>query len=230
VRVRCRAAAIAAVALACGGEDLRRSPAEPAVRIWNPTVVRWEAGRPRHVDFAIENPTNRTLEIAEPDPASARVDVYAGPETFRVCGVAPSAAAAPAPARRLALGPGDRVAVRVELDRACGSVPPGEYRYVVSYETSYVAAKRAPRDDDRDDRRDGKDAKAVKDAFLGMLPPQYGQLLVAAEPAGVVCAPPDATPEQRPEARPGRHGRAAREADRAPPARRGRGAPAEGGR
>jgi hypothetical protein len=191
VRASWRAAAIigVAVAAACGGADdlRRRSPAEPDLRIWTPLVVRWEAGRPRHVDFAIENPTNRTIAIAAPDPANARVEIYAGSDTFRVCGVAPSGPARPG--ARIEIGPGDRVAVRVDLDRACGGVPAGEYRFVLSY----VAAP-----------------AASKDAFSGTLPAAHGQVIVSSPPAAVACVPDGATEARAAGGEP-RHGRPARD-------------------
>jgi hypothetical protein len=150
-------AAFAALA-GCGGEAAERRPTpEPALRIWTSGLLRWEAGAPRSVDFAIENATRRSVAIAAPDPANARVDVFAGPGNFRVCGAA--AAAPPAPGPRITLAPGDRVAVRVHLDGACAGVPSGEYRYEVSYR-----AAEAP----------------GRDAFSGTLPTQYGQVLVSA--------------------------------------------------
>lgn len=153
-------------------------------------MVRWEAGSRRDVAFAIENPTNRTIAIAAPDPANARVEVYAGSEAYRVCGVAPSGPAAPA--APVAIAPGDRVAVRVDLRRACGALPPGEYRYVVSYEAPPPATP--PRED----------------AFSGTLPARYGQVLVPAPAAAAaaVCAPP---PEPRTARSPARQARAAPE-------------------
>lgn len=135
-----------------GGPDL-------GVRVWAPPIVRWEAGRPREVEFSIENLTLRTVTVPATDPANARVDVYAGPESIRLCGVAPRQGPAPRGAETIALAPGDRISVRVDLDAACAAVPPGDYRYEVSY--------RLP-----DTGRSG--------VVAGTLPTRYGQVLVAA--------------------------------------------------
>lgn len=156
-----RAAAVCAcaAAAACGGSQAERRalPPEPGVRIWAPPVVRWEAGAPRRVDFAVENTTSRTVTVAAPDPRAARVDVLSGPESLRVCGAAPAErldAGAP-----VTLAPGDRMTVRVELDGACARVAPGAYRYEVSYRVAALPGG---------------------EGFSGTLPVQFGQVLVAA--------------------------------------------------
>jgi hypothetical protein len=128
------------------------------------------------VDFSIENPTRRTVTIAAPDPALARVDVLAGPESVRVCGVAPAERVAPG--ERIALAPGDRVAVRVDLAEACGSVPPGAYRYEIGYRAAEPAGA---------------------GAFSGTLGVRYGQVLVSAPTpdAGSLGASPPSPPPAR---------------------------------
>ncbi|HEY6099424.1 MAG TPA: hypothetical protein VIW03_08345, partial [Anaeromyxobacter sp.] len=100
-------------------------PPEPELRIWVAPVV-WTAGADRHVDFAIENDTPRTIAIAEPDPANARVAIYPGPDNLRVCGVEPRTGGAgrAGTRRRIELAPGDRIAVRVELRESCAGMPP----------------------------------------------------------------------------------------------------------
>jgi hypothetical protein len=132
---RVRAAALAAAAgaiLACASATGRRpAPPDPDLRIWVPPILRWDAGTGREVEFAIENGTNRTLEVPPPDPAAAGVAIYvdAGGEG-RACGVEPSPGP---PAGTVRLGPGDALPVRVDLEEACGDLPPGEYRYELSY-------------------------------------------------------------------------------------------------
>jgi hypothetical protein len=131
---RVLAAALAAAAggiLACaapGGRPRAGEP-EPGLRIWAPTLVRWSPGSGREVRFAIENGTQRTLELPAPDPDGARVAIFADAEA-PACAVEPSAAA---PGETVRLAPGDQVALRIDLGRACGALRPGEYRYELSY-------------------------------------------------------------------------------------------------
>lgn len=82
------------------------------------------------MEFAIENGTYRTLEVPPPDPEAAGVAIYVEPGAARVCGVEPSVRS---PAGTVQLAPGDQVAVRVDLDGACGALGPGEYRYELTY-------------------------------------------------------------------------------------------------
>ncbi|HET8538300.1 MAG TPA: hypothetical protein VFL83_00375 [Anaeromyxobacter sp.] len=212
---RGRAAAVAAVlalAAACGGagEERRGEAAEPAVRLWASPIVRWEPGARRAVGFALENPTNRTVHVASPDPANARVDVYAGADGLRVCGAAP--VEPPAPGPPVALAPGDRLSVRVDLEAACGGVPPGEYRFEVGYRAA---------------------APAGADAFSGTLAARHGQVLVsgpgtsgeAVSRGGVEPSPPEREPARRgraPGARGGRGRRAPAPAAAPAPAPEGR--------
>ena len=136
------AAAVWLLSVGCGGVGGRRrhpDPPEPALRIWAPPVVHWSAGEGRALRFALENGTASTLRIEEPDSARARVAIFPGAETARVCGIEPAAAAAkpdgrdPTPDDTVALAPGDQVELRVDLADACGDLAPGEYRYEVSY-------------------------------------------------------------------------------------------------
>ncbi len=159
-------AACAAVLLSCveggGGRGRSADGRDPELAIWVSPIVRWGPGEPRELRFAIENASNRTVLLAGPDPAMARVDVYAGPENDRVCGTAPPPGT-PARGAAVTLAPGDRITVRVDLETACGGVPAGEYRFAVTY--------RAP--------PSGRDAKA-SDAKLwaGALRARYGTVLV----------------------------------------------------
>jgi hypothetical protein len=187
------AAGACALVLSCAHRGRESgAAAEPDVRIWVSPVVRWEPGAARELRFAIENASDRTVVLAEPDAALAHVDVYAGPENDRVCGTAPPPglqAQARAPA--IALGPGDRIGVRVDLESACRGVPPGEYRFVVSY-------------------RAQPSAPGTK-LWAGSLPARYGTVLVE---RGAAAA---RTPAVRPQ-RPAR----AREAARPKPEERSR--------
>jgi hypothetical protein len=132
---RLGAAALAAAAgglLACAstGERPRREPPPPALQIWAPPIVRWSPGTDRAVEFAIENGTQRTLEVPQPDPAAARVAIFLAVGEARACGVEP---AEPPAAATVRLAPGDHLPVRVDLDDACAGLPAGEYRYELSY-------------------------------------------------------------------------------------------------
>jgi hypothetical protein len=130
---------------ALGGRPRREPPPPPALQIWAPPIVRWAPGGERDLAFALENGTHRTLEVSPPDPAGARVAIFAGAGETRECGIEPAerAAAGPvAPAGRggagaLRLAPGDQLPVRVDLEDACAGLGPGEYRY----ELGYVAAR-----------------------------------------------------------------------------------------
>jgi hypothetical protein len=124
------AAAGAALACASGGRGPRRPPADPDLRIWVDPVLHWEWGTARAVAFAIENGTNRTLELPAPDPSAARVAIYADSGEARACGVEPDA---PRSGDFVRLAPGDQVPVRVDLRDACGALAPGEYRFELSY-------------------------------------------------------------------------------------------------
>jgi hypothetical protein len=131
--------------------------------------VRWEPGAARAVALSLENATNRTLVIASPDPANARVAVFAGPESTRVCGVEPSEEARAH--GRVELAPGDRVAVRVDLGGACAGLPPGGYRYEVSYRAPLPARAEAA----------SEGGAPESPPFSGTLATSYGEVLVEAE-------------------------------------------------
>jgi hypothetical protein len=92
--------------------------------------VQWQAGARRELRFAIENATQRTVEVPPLDARGARVEVFADAEGHRACGVDPASSAAD---ERIKLAPGEQVAVTVDLAGACGALPGGEYRYEVSY-------------------------------------------------------------------------------------------------
>ncbi len=196
MRERRRTAAVALIglAVACGGADRERR-AEPALRIWTPILVWWDAGRPRRLDFAIENPTDRTVALAAPDPANTRVELY-GPESYRLCGVAPLGRAAPG--ARVALAPGDRWPVHVDLDAACGAVPAGEWRYEIAYRSPEPAGPRS-----------GSSAEAAASTFTGTLAARYGQIIVSG-PSSVACEPSrsDGTGARQGRAAPAARGRA----------------------
>jgi hypothetical protein len=174
--------AVAALAAGCslGAASSGRPPERPlesGVRIWAPTIVHWDRPGARHVEFAIENQTDRTLTLAAADPADARVDLFARPDSIRVCGAAPREG--PPPREAVALGPGDRLAVRVDLEESCARLPPGDYRYELSYRIPDV----------------GK-AGSVK----GSLPTSYGEVVIEAPPAGragEAVAGPEAPAEER---------------------------------
>ena len=147
------------------------------MRIWAPTIVHWDRAGARHVEFAIENQTDRTLTLAAADPANARVDLFAGSESIRVCGAAPREG--PPSREAVALGPGDRQAVRIDLEESCARLPPGDYRYELSYRIPDV----------------GKPG-AVK----GSLPTSHGEVVIEAPPAGragEAVAGPEAPSEER---------------------------------
>jgi hypothetical protein len=129
--------------MALGGSGGSGAAAREAeARIWVPPVVHWEAGAHRHVDVAIENGTTRTLALAEPDPAYARVAVFRGGDDLRLCGVEPRPAAS-GPRGRVEIPPGGSLALRVELDEACGGVPAGEYRFEVDYRSPPLEGAKA---------------------------------------------------------------------------------------
>ncbi|HEY6003383.1 MAG TPA: hypothetical protein VIV57_10965, partial [Anaeromyxobacter sp.] len=179
-----------ACSLSTGGSGAPAREAE--VRIWMPPLVHWEPGADRHVDVAIENGSTRTLALAEPDPANARVAVFRGGDDLRLCGVEPRSAAT-GPRRRIELPPGGSAAIRVELDEACAGVPPGEYRFEVDYRSPPV-----------------EDAKA----FSGSFATRHGELVVEAGPlpAQAEGSPPTRRGRAPPRSSPQR-GR-----DRSPPA------------
>jgi hypothetical protein len=154
-RARAAAAGIAlgALAAACASVAGRPPPPPPDadLRIWTSGVVHWGPESDRAVSFAIENGTLRTLTVQEADPVAARVTVYAGDGSGVACGVEP---AEPLGGETVELSPGDHLPVRVDLEEACGSLRPGEYRYEVGYRAAV----------------DGKGATALQ--------PRYGTLFV----------------------------------------------------
>ncbi len=131
------AALLLALALAACAGPGKREPPEPALRIWSPGVVHWSAGR-RDFALAIENGTSRTVVVEQPSARRARVVLFDGAGADRVCGHDADAAGPAAAATSIA--PGDSRAVRVDLEAACGLLPPGEYRYEVGYEAPAVGA------------------------------------------------------------------------------------------
>lgn len=186
------AAAAACALAACGtGSGARRGDAgaPQPLRIWVAPILWWEEGAAREVDLALENATDRTVAIAAPDAAHARVEIFAGPESLRMCGIDPREPAG-APGRRVALAPGDRVAVRVSLAAACGAVAPGTYRYEVSYRVPALGEAAAPEPEAGE--AEAGDAQAGARAFSGTLATSYGQLFVAgaAEPARAASPEP----------------------------------------
>ncbi len=133
MRAGARAAAAAAgwlAACASSGGGRHPEPPDPDVRIWVPTVVHWTPGTDRTMRFALENATQRTLPVVEPDPDRARVAIFAGAGSAQACGVEPGD---PAPGGTVSLAPGDQLPVRVDLGEACRDLRPGEYRYELSY-------------------------------------------------------------------------------------------------
>jgi hypothetical protein len=146
--------------LSMGGSGAPAREAE--LRLWIPPVVHWEAGGSRHVDLAIENGSTRTLVLAEPDPAYARVAVFPGGDNLRVCGVEPRSPP-PGARSRTEIPPGGSVAVRVDLGEACRDVPPGEYRFEVDYRSPPVEGAKT---------------------FSGTFATRYGELVVEGRPVG----------------------------------------------
>jgi hypothetical protein len=100
-----------------------------------------------------------------------------------LCGVAPVSPREPG--ARVMLAPGDRVAVVVDLGRACAALPPGEYRYEVSYRAA--------------EPEGGKGTS-------GTLGTRYGQVLVSASSAAVSCEVPPAPARRQGRAEPSRRG------------------------
>jgi hypothetical protein len=134
-RSRAAGAALLLVLLAACAAPRRREPPEPALRIWTPGVVHWSAGR-RDFALAIENGTSRTVEVEQPSARRARVVLFDGAGADRACG---HDADGEGPAGAVtSIAPGDSRAVRVDLEAACGALPPGEYRYEVGYEAPAV--------------------------------------------------------------------------------------------
>jgi hypothetical protein len=156
----------------------RAGPSESELRIWVEPLVRWTAGGDRHVDVAIENGTSRTIAMAEPDPAAARVAVFPGPDNLRVCGVDPRTVAA-VERRRVEIPPGGTLTFRVDLNEACAGVPAGEYRFEVDYRSPPVEG--------------GK-------AFAGAFATRYGELVVEGRAPAARGEPPSRagrTPSRR---------------------------------
>jgi hypothetical protein len=160
-----------------GGRDGPQAASE--LRIWVPPLVHWAAGGDRHVDVAVENGTFRTIALAEPDPAAARVAVFPGADNLRVCGVDFRPVAA-GERRRIEIPPGGMLSFRVDLNEACAAVPAGEYRFEVDYRSPPVEG--------------GK-------AFAGAFATRYGELVVegGSAPAGKADPPARAgrTPPRR---------------------------------
>ena len=126
------AAVLLLSACALGGAPRRSDAPEPALRIWLPGVVHWDA-RSRELALSIQNGTDRTVKVARPAPGRVRVALFRDSGPDRVCGHEPDAGEEGG-GEPIAVAPGDELAVRVDLARACGALPPGEYRYEVGYE------------------------------------------------------------------------------------------------
>jgi hypothetical protein len=143
-RARAAAAGIAAFALAtaCAAITGRPPPPppDPDLRIWTPGVVHWGPESDRSVRFAIENGTFRTLAVEEPDPARARVVVFAADGGGVACMVEPTDRA---PGETVTLAPGEQLPVRVDLEQACGALRAGEYRYEIGYRVPAAEGKPA---------------------------------------------------------------------------------------
>jgi hypothetical protein len=170
------AAALGLLALASGCSSVSfgggsAPPREAEVRIWMPPLVHWDAGADRHVEFAIENGTTRTLALAEPDPANARVAVFREGDGFPMCSVEPRHAPA-GPRPQVEIPPGGSIPLRVELDEACAGVPAGEYRFEIDYRSPPVEGSKA---------------------FSGAFATRYGELVVEAGPRPEEAERPSAT-------------------------------------
>ncbi len=166
--VAAAACLLAACSLRTGSGHGRGESAPEVLRIWMEPIVRWDPGAARTVDVALENATDRTLAIAEPDAAHVRVAVFARPEGAAVCGVEPREDAAGR--GRVELAPGDRVAVRVDLAEACADLPPGDYRYEVSYRAPALPAG------------EGEGAGPAPRPYSGNVATRYGEVVVEAPP------------------------------------------------
>lgn len=147
-----------------GGAAVR----EAELRIWASPLVFWEAGGDRRVDFAIENGSTRTLMLATPDPAYARVTVFRGADGVRACGVEPRSPPPGAPGR-VEIPAGGSAAVRVDLGEACARVPPGEYRFEVDYRSPPLEGAKA---------------------FSGTFATRYGEIVVEGAPAAAQAGRP----------------------------------------
>ena len=136
-RSACLLAVGAALGLAaCVSSAPRRpEPYEPALRIWVPGVVHWTGGS-REVALAIENWTDRTVAMETPGPRRVRVAIFPDSGPDRLCGLDPEVS--DDVGDPVSVAPGEAVAVRVDLARACGRLPPGEYRYELDYEAPVV--------------------------------------------------------------------------------------------
>lgn len=172
VRRSLAAIGLAGLALA-GGCSLSMSGSgaatrEPELRIWVPPVVYWEAGGDRRVDIALENGSTRTVVLAEPDPAYARVAVFPGGDNLRICGVEPRSPP-PGARSRMEIPPGGSAAVRIDLGKACADVAPGEYRFEVDYRSPPVEGAKT---------------------FSGTFATRYGELIVEGAPAGAQAERP----------------------------------------
>lgn len=166
------AAALALAACSSGGAARRPEPAPQPLRLWVAPIVWWEQGAALDLDVAIENATLRTVALAAPDAANARVALFAGPEPEPLCALEPREPPA-TPRARIELAPADRVAVRVSLAGACGALAPGEYRYEVSYRSPAPADGPAAA---------GEPGPAPARAFSGPLDAAHGQIVVTPAP------------------------------------------------
>jgi hypothetical protein len=133
MRRRTAAAAIGALLAACtSGPPRAPPPPDPDLRIWSPGVVHWLPGTERSIRFAIENGTQRTISVPQPDPAGARVSVF-GEAEAPACALDPSRPTEGPAGAPVTLSPGDQLIVTVDLSDACGSLPAGEYRFELGY-------------------------------------------------------------------------------------------------
>jgi hypothetical protein len=155
------ALAAAAIAACVAQAPHRPAPPEPALQLWTPGLVRW-SGSTRVLRFSIENRTDHTVEVEEPDPRHAGVVIYTGSGNDRACSKDPEPGPAAGEPQRLA--PGEGRGLEIDLGAACGRIPPGEYRYELVYDAPPAGAGPPFR-----------------------LLPRNGQVLVEAEP----YCPPD---------------------------------------
>jgi hypothetical protein len=118
-----------------GGEGRRPEPPEPVLRIWLPGIVHWTGDR-RELAMQLENGTARSVRIEAPAARRVRVSLFLGPGPESACGVEPDSSKVPGPA--VEIGPGEALPVRIDLAPACGRLPPGDYRYEVTYQAPGV--------------------------------------------------------------------------------------------
>jgi hypothetical protein len=100
-----------------------------------PGIVHW-AGDRRVIAMGLENGTSRSVRIEAPAARRVRVSLFLGPGPETACEVEPDSSKVPGPV--VELGPGEVLPVRIDLAPACGRLPPGDYRYEVTYQAPGV--------------------------------------------------------------------------------------------